>query len=47
MKYLEHLEAFLLVLLNSVPMWEAGLMRSNVANNRIAADREAGCCNSG
>ena len=23
------------------------LKKSNVANNRIAADREAGCCNSG
>ena len=23
------------------------ILRPNVANNRIAADREAGCCNSG
>ena len=29
------------------PKLEFKVLRPNVANNRIAADREAGCCNSG
>jgi len=33
--------------LHALKIASGGLETPNVANNRIAADREAGCCNSG